>query len=156
MGRKSFLILLCLVLFGCSSVPEKREIQVKEIAVFEHKDITPVEVPTGFAHDVKEYKDRDGKTWVLVDPSDIYKIKQAYVSAEQNAELVKQLNMINMLVVQRANLVRELSILEAYRAEKMTIALDEERESRREEQIRSSIENLSLKIITALALIASL
>jgi len=156
MGRKSILILLALFLFGCSSVPEKREIQVKEIAVFEHKEIAPVEVPTGFTHDVKEYTDVNGKKWVLVDPADLYKIKQAYVSAEQNAELVKQLNIINMLVVQRANLVRELSILEAYRAEKISIALDDERQMRREEQLRSGIESLSMKIITALALLTAL
>lgn len=143
-------------MFGCSSVPEKREIQVKEIAVFEHKEIKPIEVPSGFAHDVKEFTDSSGKKWVMIDPQDLYKIKQAYVSAEQNAELVKQMNIINMLIVQRANLVRELSILEAYRAEKMSIALDDERQMRKEDQLRNGIESLSMKIITALALLTAL
>jgi hypothetical protein len=153
---KYALIVLSMFLFGCASAPEPREIQTKKIAEFVHKEVTPVSIPEAFTHDVGSYKDANGKTWALVDPDDLVKVEQAYISAESNAALVEQANLILELTVQRANLIRELAELEEYRALKMEVVLNDERESRREEQLRNSIESITLKIITALALVVAI
>lgn len=153
MERKSKIILLSLFLLGCSGTPtERKEVVLKEIKEFEYIEVKSVEVPKPFVYDVKKFIDSNGQSWALVHVNDLHLIKQAYVSAEQNAELVKQLNQINYLTVQRANLIRELVVLEAYRAEKMKISLEDERADFREQQIRANIESLTLKIITIMSL----
>lgn len=154
--RVSLLLLIFVFLGGCASAPEPKQIQTKQIAEFVHKEIKPVSVPQPFDADVGEYKDASGKLWALVDPNDLHKILQAYTSAESNAALVVQANMILELTVQRANLIRELAQLEEYRALKMEVVLEGERRDRREEQIRGSIESITLKIIAALALVVAL
>lgn len=153
---KYLIIVVLFFMYGCASAPPPKEIQTKKIAEFVHKEVTPVSVPEAFANDIGSYKDANGKTWALVDPDDLVKIEQAYISAESNAALVEQANLILELTVQRANLIRELAELEEYRALKMEVVLDGERKDRREEQIRSSIESITLKIITALALVVAI
>lgn len=153
---KNLVWLVCVVLFGCASIPEPKPVQTKEIAIFVHQEITPVSLPQPFDTDVGEYRDKSGKLWALVDPNELYKIEQAYVSAESNAALVEQANVILSLMVQRANLIRELAQLEEYRALKMEYVLEAERKDRREEKLVSTIESIGLKIIAALALIVAI
>lgn len=153
---KYLLIVVLFFMYGCASVPPQKEIQTKKIAEFVHVEITPVSLPEAFASDVGNYKDANGKTWALVDPDDLAKIEQAYISAESNAALVEQANLIMQLTVQRANLIRELAELEEYRALKADIVLESERQDRRQEQIKNGIESITLKIIAALALVVAL
>lgn len=152
---KKLLILVVLFLAGCASAPPPATIQTKEIVKFEYKEIQPVALPD-IVEAAGEYTDEYGKTWALFDPKDLYKIEQAYISAERNSELVQQQNLIARLLVERANLIRELAILEEYRALKMEVVLDGERADRRQEQIRNSIESISLKILAALAIAVAL
>ncbi len=157
MGIRTLILLLCMTIFGCTTQQVKRELpQTQLVEKFEYTEIKPVDVPEPISTDLGTYTDENGTTWALIDPNELYKIEQAYVSSESNAELVKQSNEIMRLLVQRGNLVIQLAKLEEYRANKMQIMLDDERESAKEQQLRSDIENLTLKILAALALAASL
>lgn len=147
------LLLALFLLVGCASQQKEPVVmQTTKIQEFVHKEITPVALPEAFDADVKEHVDGSGKVWALVDPAELYKIEQAYISAESNAALVEQANSILQLTVQRANLIRELAILEEIRANKAYVLLDMEIDARREEQLRNQIESISLKILAALAL----
>lgn len=156
------IFLLLFLIAGCATnqpapVEKEKEPSIKDmVAKLEHSPIDPNTIPDGFTHDVKKYTDPNGKVWVLVDPDDLNKIRQAYLSAEGNADLVKRLNEINRLTVDKANLIRELAILEEYQTKRMKLRLDEEREygELREKQLQQDV--LWWKIATILGLAVGL
>lgn len=158
MSIRTLILVLIFALAGCATQqPERKQVpQTQLLEKFEYVEVTPVDVPEPFSTDLGTYTDDNGNTWALIDPNELYKIEQAYQSSEQNAELVKQSNEIMRLLVQRGNLMIQLAKLEEYRASKMEILLDDERENAKEQQLRSDIENITLKILTALALAAAL
>lgn len=152
------ILVLVLLISGCATQQQERKQvpQTQLVDKFEYVEVMPIDVPEPISTDLGTYTDENGNTWALIDPNELYKIEQAYQSSEQNAALVKQSNEIMRLLVQRGNLVIQLAKLEEYRASKMEILLDDERENAKEQQLRSDIENLTLKILTALALAAAL
>lgn len=155
---RTIMLVLVLLISGCATQQEERKqvSQTQLVDKFEYVEVTPVDVPEPLSTDLGTYTDENGNTWALIDPDELYKIEQAYQSSEQNAELVKQSNEIMRLLVQRGNLVIQLAKLEEYRASKMEILLDDERRNSKEQQLRSDIESVTLKILAALALAAAL
>lgn len=155
---RTIMLVLILLISGCATQQheQKQVPQTQLVEKFEYVEITPVDIPEPISTDLGTYTDDNGNTWALIDPNELYKIEQAYQSSEQNAELIKQTNEIMRLMVQRGNLVIQLAKLEEYRASKMEILLDDERENSKEQRLRSDIENITMKIIAALALAAAL
>lgn len=147
-------------ILGCASAPTAEKPVASTIRdnveKIEAIDVTPIATPKGFEVDVKKYKDEQGREWILVAPEDLAKVKEAYLSAEGNAELVVGLNEYNKLIAERANMVRDLAILEEYRAAKLELRIEEEREIAKEERQRNSIDLWIWKITAILGLAVGL
>lgn len=148
-------------LLGCVSAPEQ-PIEVPESTIkdsvtqIDAIDITPIALPRGFEVDVKKYKDDEGREWILVAPKDLDKIKEAYISAEGNAKLVSELNEYNKLIAERANMIRDLAIMEEYRSAKLELRLEEERETAKEDRQSMNIDLWIWKLTAILSLAVGL
>ncbi|MGL5012941.1 MAG: hypothetical protein ACRC6V_01455 [Bacteroidales bacterium] len=146
---------ISLSLSGCTSVqkayvenPSVRD----QIAPLVHRDVAPIALPDKFKSVVKTYTDETGKKWVLIDPRDLDRIKTAYTSAEGNAALVGNMNDYNRLVIERANMMRDLAILEEYRSAKLEIRIAEERDLAKAEREQHAMDLWLWRLAAVLAL----
>lgn len=150
---------ISLSLLGCTSVQKEyveRPSVRDQIAPLVHKDVAPISLPEKFKSSVKSYTDENGKKWVLIDPQDLDRIKTAYTSAEGNAALVGNMNDYNRLVIERANMMRDLAILEEYRSAKLEIRIEEERDLAKAEREQNAIDLWLWRLATVLSLAVGL
>ena len=122
------LIVLCLFLVGCASAPKTPLPEPIKLERYEYTDIQPVSTPKPFLYPVEAYTDEAGIEWVKVRSEDANSLLIAFQSAEGNADLVKHLNDLNRLNVDRANALRELIELEEHSRRRLMLRLQEERE----------------------------
>lgn len=121
-------ILSLLLLAGCAAQKPAALPEPIKLERYEYTDIQPVSTPKPFLYPVEAYTDEAGIEWVKVRSEDANSLLIAFQSAEGNADLVKRLNDINRLNVDRANALRELIELEEHSRRRLMLRLQEERE----------------------------
>lgn len=136
MSTKSFSLLFALLLVGCTSVPEyKADVRQNFSAI---QDVKPVSLEASVPAPKPEPVFEEQRAIL-----DVQQMRALYTLVKQNKEQVAERNQLlalsNKLVFDRNMLLRDAQ-QEEKRANELSVALEEERDTRASEQRAHSVE----------------